>query len=182
MAKLKKRRKQTNAVVDRFVRPTEAREAHNDFRSAGAAVRLVPVIETMATGKNPSLTPDEYNALSYYREQAHKAEDDVAQSSSLGQDMAGGGVPGSRIPAILMATPAILETARLERELGSLLDIAHAVAVDDKTLTQWCIAKHGGRERYGPDGKFIAMVPVAEKRVMELARLELRMAARRIYR
>lgn len=186
MGRGKERRRKArkpNSVVARFMRPTEAREAHNDFRSAGAAMRVVPVIEIMrAAGK---LSQSEFDALDYYREQAHKAEDDLAQSSTLAPDRIMGGAGsawGGKIPAALMATPAILETARLERDLGSLLDIARAVAVDDRSLTQWCIAKHGGRERYGPGGKFVAMVPIAEKRVMDIARLELRMAARRICR
>ena len=76
----------------------------------------------------------------------------------------------------------MLETGRIERDLGQLVDIARAVAVDDKSLSQWCIDKHGGRERYDGNGRFVAIVPICEKRHMEIARLELRMAARRIVR
>ena len=77
-------------------------------------------------------------------------------------------------------TSAVLTTARIERELGSLLDIARAVAVEDQSLSQWCVAKFGGRERYGANGKFVAIVPINEKRHMEIAQMEFRMAARRI--
>lgn len=177
-----KRAKQKASVVE-FARPTAAREAHNDFWSAGAAVRVVPVIETLLrTGR---ITQMEFDRLKHYRDQAHRAEDDMADESTLSPQRIMGGCTSSptagKIPtAVLLATPAILETARIERDLGSLLEIARAIAVDDITLSQWCINQHGGRERYNDKGQFVAVVPVAEKRVMDKARIELRMAARRI--
>ena len=143
-----KRRKKRSQVVAQFVRPTAQREAHNDFRSAGVAFRVVPAIDTLL--KAGKLDQAEFDALEYYREQAHKAEDDLARCGSLAPErMMGGGrsTGGSRIPVGLLATPAILECARLERELGTLRDIARAVAVDDWSLTRWCIERHGGRER-----------------------------------
>jgi hypothetical protein len=179
-----KRRKKSRAdVVAQFLRPTAQREAHNDFRSAGVAFRVVPVIDTLL--KAGKLDQAEFDALAYYREQAHKAEDDLARCGTLAPErmMGGGqGTSGSRIPVGLLATPAIIECARLERDLGELRAIARAVAVDDWSLTRWCIERHGGRERRDEKGKFLAVVPVAEKRVMELARLDLRFAARRIAR
>lgn len=178
-----KRARRKVDTVAQFVRPTEAREAHNDFVSMGAAVRQVPVIETLLrTGK---LTQAEFDVLNHYRDQASRAEDDWAQESTLAPSRVmggGGGSFGSKIPVALMATPAMLETARIERDLGSLLPIARAIAVDDWSLSRWCIEQHGGRERYDDKGAFVAIVPVAEKRVMDIARLELRMAARRIVR
>ncbi len=177
-----RRRNRVKAVkFDPFARPTAERMAHNDTEHAGAAVRIVPVIDTMLRANQ--LSRREYDALAYYREQAHRAEDDCAQSGTLAPEriMGGGGQPGgSRIPASLLFTPAIAETARIERDLGGLLDIARAVAVEDMTLTRWCIAKHGGRERLDGAGRFVAMVPVREKETVGLARIELRNAAGRI--
>ena len=123
MAKRKqKKTKKRNDTVGRFLRPTEAREAHNDFESAGAAVRVVPPINTLLkTGK---LTQRQWEALDHYRTQAQKAEDDMAESGSLDPEkiMGGGSNPtGGKLPVSLLATPAILETARIERDLGSLL-------------------------------------------------------------
>jgi hypothetical protein len=74
----------------------------------------------------------------------------------------------------------MIETGRLERDLGSLWELARKVAVDDMTIARWCIDKFGGRERYDAKGRFVAVVPIAEKRHKALARLELKMAARRI--
>ena len=177
----RKAKRKVAVKFDPFARPTVERIAHNDTEGAGAAVRIVPVIDTML--KANQLTRREYDALAYYRQQAHRAEDDCAQSSTLAPErvMGGGGQPGgSRIPATLLFTPAIAETARIERDLGSLLDIARAIAVDDITLTRWCIDKFGGRERYDGAGRFVAMVPVREKQCVGLARIELRNAAGRI--
>ena len=82
-----------------------------------------------------------------------------------------------------MATlSATLETARIERALGPLRDIARAIAVQDISLSQWCISQYGGRERYGPSGNFIAIVPNFERRAMKLATDQIREAARRIVR
>ncbi len=183
MSRHARKRRKTNNPVAQYVRPTEAREAHNDFQTAGMAYRVVPVIDSLL--KAHKIAQSEYDALAYYREQAHKAEDDCATCGTLApQRMMGGErrAGDSRIPASLYAMPALLECARIERELGQLRDIARAIAVDDLTLSRWCIAKHGGRERYDGAGKFVAMVPIAERENMRTALLELRFAARRIRR
>ncbi len=186
MARRNRRNRTVKAVpFQAFVRPTAQREAHNDTHDAGAARRVTPVIDTLLeAGK---LTQARYNALSHYRDQAHRAEDDMAQESPLSPDRIMGGVQsgssGSKVPVgILLATPAICEVAIIERDLGSLRGIARAIAVDDITLSKWCIACHGGRERYDAKGKLVAIVPNAEKRVTDQALLELRMAADRIAR
>ena len=171
----------------RIIGPTEEQIATGVFRRANAAYRRVPVIDTLHdAGK---LTYAEYAALSFYRAQAIQAEDDAARSSPLAPErvMGGGGQSGgSTTPITLLSTPALLETARIERDLGSLLDIARAVAVDDKSLTQWCIERHGGRERYDGKGKFVAMVPNGRcsgpDSVMGIALLELKWASGRIVR
>lgn len=174
-----KKRKKTSDVVAQYVRPTPAREAHNDFQSAGPAYRVVPVIDTLLRAGR--LSQAEYDALNHYRQQAHKAEDDCAQTGTIAPErmMGGGGSSGAgKIPVgVLLATPAIIECARLERELGSLLDIARAVAVDDWTLTRWAIEKSGGREQ--ARGDRVEIVP-RDPKAVGIAALELRFAAGRI--
>lgn len=160
------------------------------------AYRRVPIIDTLRKQwlddhklpkeQRRGISPEEHAALVYYRDQATKAEDDCAQEGTLSPSRVMGGVSGTcaagYIPASLLATPAILETARIERDLGELRDIANAIAVRDLSLTQWCVEKHGGRERYDGKGRFIAIVPVNEKLHVGVARMELRMAAHRIVR
>lgn len=191
-----KRRRQSNPFVEAVIRPTREREAANDFRSAGAARRVIPPIETMfEAGK---LTREQFAALDYYRDQANQAQDDAAESSSLAPEKVMGGgkvaVTSGTIPASLLATPAMLETARIENAVAVLkpkveewrdydfVSILQAVARDDLTLTQWCIATHGGRERLDGKGRLVAIVPVAETRVMKMALWALRTAASGIVR
>lgn len=81
------------------------------------------------------------------------------------------------LPRSAAQVSAELDVARMERDMGSVADIARAVAVDDMTLTQWCIAKHGGRERV-EGGKVRSINP--PKGTVEIALMELRTAAWRL--
>lgn len=153
--------------------PTPEAEQHGAFTSAGMRYRRIPVIETMLERKQ--LSHEEYRRLAHYRDQASLAERSPVKSC-LDQGQGGGG----DITPTAAVTSAILTTARIERDLGSLADIARAVAVEDKSLSEWCVEKFGGRERYGPGGKFVAVVPIREKEHMKNAALEIRMAAHRI--
>ena len=170
----KGRKRKQPALVD-YLMPTPERIAHGEVITAGMARKIVPAIETLH--KRGLIDAKEYDALAYYRDQASLAEHSPVRSC-CDTSPRGGSDHGPGV-AILSA---MLETGRIERDLGQLVDIARAVAVDDKSLSQWCIDKHGGRERYDGNGRFVAIVPICEKRHMEIARLELRMAARRIVR
>lgn len=170
MAKAK--RKRQRAVIDHDL-PT-AQSAGRDIQRAGKGYRFRPMIDTMhEMGK---LCHADWIALSYYRDQAAIA--DRSPVKSCLDDSVGGGDIG---PSVTILS-AELETARIERDMGQLWKLARRVAVDDWSLSRWCIEKHGGRERVGPKGNIIAIVPFAEKRNMAVALMELRMAARRIAR
>ena len=168
MAKAKRTTKKAAATRDDV---TAERAARNEFVSQGMARKLVPVIDTLRNGG--FLSVKEWEALDYYRQQASLADKSPVRSC-IDNSPRGGSGPGVTI------TSAMIETGRIERDLGQLWDIARAVAVDDVSLAQWCISKHGGRERYDSDGKFVAIVPICEKRHVEMARMELRMASHRI--
>ncbi|GAA0729950.1 hypothetical protein [Sphingomonas japonica] len=138
----------------------------------GKARCIVPPIETLyASGK---LSEGQYYALRYYGEQARLAQRSLIKDS-LDREIGGG---GDHYSAELIS--AEIETGRIERELGALREIAYHVAVEEKTLATWCIQRHGGRERYGPGGKFVALVPIREKENMRLALIELKSAAGKI--
>jgi hypothetical protein len=158
--------------------PTPEQGRHATYVSAGMAHRRVPVIETMHA--RAMLSDKEYRRLAYYRAQALLAERSPVKSSL---DIVIGAAPwrggSERGPSAAVAFAQLI-VSRIEVDLGSLREIARAVAVDDVSLSQWCVAKHGGRERHDAKGQLVAIVPVAEKRVMEAAKLELRMAAARI--
>lgn len=167
-------RKKKPAPRTEWIGPTPEREQHGEFVSAGPARLLMPVIDRL--WDRGTLTDAEYSALAYYRDQAGLADRSPVRSCCDNSPRGGDGGPGVAILS------AMLETGRIERDLGELRDLAFAVAVEDKTLEQWCIAKYGGRERYNGSGDFIAIVPVCERRHVAMARMELKMAARRIVR
>lgn len=164
-------RKRKPKIDDRMP-PTAEQMARADFHSAGMAYKRVAVIDTML--QRDQITPQEHQLLAYYRDQASLADSSPLKScidfSVKGGDMG----PSAAI------TSAILETARIERDMGQLWPLARSVAVNDMTIAQWCIDRCGGRERYDGKGKFIAVVPIGEARAVKLAVMELRMAARRI--
>lgn len=156
---------------DNRIPPTPEQSARGEYTSVGMAYRKTPVIDTMLA--RDQITPQEHQLLAYYRDQASLADASPLKScidfSVKGGDMG----PSAAI------TSALLETARIERDMGQLWPLARAVAVDDITIAQWCIDKTGGREKYAA-GKCIAIVPIGEERAVKLAVMELRMAARRI--
>ena len=57
--------------VEQILSPTERRLAHNDAQRMGVAYRIVPMIETLLTTKQ--INQREFDALSYYRDQACQA-------------------------------------------------------------------------------------------------------------
>lgn len=183
MARRKRRVKRTNG--DGRISPTPETMARGDFESAGMAYRRIAVIDTMY--KRGQINERQHAALGYYRDTASTADDDAKRMSVMAPEkaMGGGGSSysvGGYIPVDYCESPATLETARIERDLGNLREIARAIAVDDMSLTEWCIRQYGGRERYDGGGRFIAVVPNFERKAMETALLELKYAAGRIVR
>jgi len=176
---MKAKRNKKPRAIDPRVGPTAEQHRLADYASAGLAHRRVPAIETLhARGM---LSDGEYRRLAFYRDQVAVAERSLTKSClNIVIGMAPGRAGSERGPSAATVS-ARLTVGRIERELGSLLEIARAVAVEDMSLSQWCVAKHGGREKFDADGAFVAVVPIAEKRVMAEAKLELKMAAARIY-
>jgi hypothetical protein len=130
------------------------------------------VIDTLHdTGK---LTEDEWSKLSYYRDQASLADRSPVKCGIDFSIRGEGHGPGVSIMS------AELETWRIEREMGALWKIARAVAVDDVSLTQWCITTHGGRERYDSSGTLRDIAPNGGKPVEDMALMEIKIAASRI--
>lgn len=153
MAKARKRKasKKTESVVDRFVRPTEAREAHNDFRSAGPAVRVIPPIETLY--EDGKLTTAQFNALARYTDVANAAErSEVKSNIDFSVYGSGEGLPHYGV--------------RKNIELGTLLkaleredyrQTAHAICVRQISISRWAMERSGSvmREREKAGGKIV---------------------------
>lgn len=167
------KKKAKAAKLSAAISPTQETMGQADFVYFQGRYRRVPVIDTLLT--RGQINDSEYRALAHYRDQTALAERSPLKSCL---DQRAGSKSDCELSAAVVS--AILTTARIERDLGSLAPIARAVAVDDKSLSQWCVDRFGGRERLDPQGKCIAIVPVREKETMRMANMELRMAAHRI--
>ena len=158
--------------------PTAEQQGRAEFVRFAGRYKRVPVIDTMRDRKQ--ITRDEHRVLARYRDMAGLAACSPVKSClDVGVGGAGGaGLPRSlALPRPAATVSAELDTARMERDMGQLADIARAVAVDDLSLSEWCIAKHGGRERM-EGGKVRAIVP--PDGTVKVALMELRTAAWRL--
>jgi hypothetical protein len=179
---MSKRKNAKRKIRDDRMTPTPELHQHGVIelpeitqKRAQLAAKRIPPLETMwRAGK---LSDAHYLALDFYRTQALTAEHSSTRDSLNFEVRV---QTFGHIPAVVLS--ARIETGRMEKDLGSLRDIARAVARDDKSLSQWCIDQHGGREKYDGTGKFLAIVPCREKEVMEGAWIDLRFAAARITR
>jgi len=152
-------------------------------RRIGSGYRRTPVIDTLS--EYGIINDREHKALARYRDLA-SACDRSPLKDSVRKLMRVQGGSGDHISARLIN--AQLETARIEREAGSLKDILRAVAVDDVSLTQWAIAQGGSVEKcrivtVKMDGQTRTKIKCrieARAKALEIARLEIRMAAQRV--
>ena len=134
MAKIK-RKKRVDPI--QIVGPTPEQECKGQFVRVHMAYRRAPVIDTMAqAGK---LSQRQFDGLARYRDVAI-AEERSPMRDSLDKALHGRS-EGLGIPC--SALRSAIELGRLERALGSLRDIARAVAVDDVTISQWAAQKGG---------------------------------------
>lgn len=145
--------------------------AKGEFRRIGMHYRRVPVIETLYA--EHKLTSRQFNGLARYRDVA------VADERSLIEDSVGkmmrGACGGGEGPQDFSLRNAI-ELGRLDRALGSLADIARAIAVDDMTLSDWAMSRHGSIERIR--GNVVKFEP--SKAAFNEAWVDIRMAGERL--
>lgn len=139
------------------------------MREVGKAYRRKPMIMTLLS--QGILSTREYKALHVYRHYAGLAEKSPIRDS-LCIERNGGSGKGP--------TNEIIHAAgmvdRCEQAAESLADILRAVAVDDVSLAQWAIGKHGGKEKRRARGTAIEASPVA----LGIARIEIKFAAGRV--
>lgn len=152
-------------VKAKRIEPTPEQQAASDFKSAGMAYRRTPVIDTLLA--KDKITALQYTALSYYRDQASAADRSPIKSNIDFKARSG------NQRSIGYQTPQEIETARIERDLGKLAPIVRAIAVDDLSLSQWCVSQYGGKEVLR--GRRVSIEPSAKK--LEIALLELKYGA-----
>jgi hypothetical protein len=171
MAKTKAQRRASKTKQRADVTPERAQRS--EFQSAGMARKLVPPILTLLKAKQ--ITPEEFAALDYYRQQSITATRSPSRDSC---DFSIGGGTGHGEPSLAIQS-AKREVSRLEAACGALVSIVRAVCTEDMSLTQWACHKHGSREKYDKGGKVIELVPRAKDAVF-YARWELKFAANRM--
>lgn len=142
-----------------------------DFRRIGMHYRRVPVIETLYG--ECKLTSRQFNGLARYRDVAVAEERSPIEDSvgKLLRNCVGGGGDGSDF-----ALRIAIELGRLERALGSLRDVARAIAVEDMTLSAWAMKRHGSHERIR--GNVVKFEP--SKAAFNEAWMDIRMAGERL--
>lgn len=150
---------------------TPEQQGKGEFRRIGMHYRRVPVIETLYA--EHKLTSRQFNGLARYRDVA------VADERSLIEDSVGkmmrGACGGGEGPQDFSLRNAI-ELGRLDRALGSLADIARAIAVDDMTLSDWAMSRHGSIERVR--GNVVKLEP--SKKAFNEGWMYIRMAGERL--
>lgn len=159
-----------------YIRPTPEQMEKAEYVSAGMAYRRVPVIVTLAdTGK---LTQRQFDGLTRYRDVAIADERSLIRDSigKMLDGMIGGGTGG----ASLSTTRNAIELGYLERELGSLADIARAVAVEDVSLAQWAMKQGGSLSRHKSIGRAVVTWFEPRRKFAEIALIEIRMAGERL--
>lgn len=156
-----------------IVGPTHEQARRGQYERSRGSYRRVPVIDTMMM--RGQIVEPEYRALVRYRDQAELAERSTVKSC-LNDAPGGRGSSTLTFPAAVVA--AQLDTARIESTLGGLQKIARAIALEDLTISQWCIRKYGSREKRDANDKFLCIVPIGERREKNQAIEELREAAR----
>ena len=111
----------------------------------GRAYRRRPLFETMRA--NGGLSPDEVDALRFYRASFDRIERSPMKSC-LNVEPGGGLTPAS---AVFTATPSVLVAKRnvrlCEAGLGFNLPTMRAVALLDRTFSEIAIERYGGRDQ-----------------------------------
>lgn len=165
MGKTNKKTKPSRA----FARPTQE-VAAKGVQSAGFAVKRTPPIETLL--KSEKITADQFRRLQRFRDTFHLAERSPIKSCL--NDNPGGKGDG---PSVAVVSARVQLGWWLRDMPGQCWEILEAVCGNDMSLSEYCVEKFGGRERYGPRGEFVAVVPINERYHMRREIVNLKFAS-----
>lgn len=162
MAKAKRKKPEPIVIAE----PTPEQQALGSFVRAGMAYKRVPAIVSLTSAG--TLSQRQFDGLNRYRDVAVAA--DMSPTRSCLDFSSKGGGEGQAPFGIRSHR----ELGWLELELGALLDIARAVAVDDLSLSQWVSSKLGT----------IGLTQSEERNIraaaVKIATVEIRMAGERL--
>jgi len=178
MARGRKAEKRIDAIP-----PTREQELQAEYRLEpitergqviGTAYRKRPMIDILH--ERGVLDEPLYKALKHYRHHA-----DIADKSPIRDSLtnwmpkaSGGTGPGIEL------LNAIRVRDDCERAAMGLVDILRAVVVDDMSLSQWAMNKHGASEHCRTKGSSVVCVMEPSAKALKLARYEIIIAAQRV--
>ncbi len=168
MAKRSTRRKAKAATE--YAEPTPEQLANGDFHRELVTYRRTPVIDTLLA--EHKLTQRQYHGLARYRDIANLADRSELRSCidfSVRGNGEGFGLVRTNI-----------ELGRLERALGALQPVAHAIAVRDATLAQWAIGRAGSVMRDKTLGQRIVTWFEPRRQAAKIAWMDIRMAGEKL--
>jgi len=165
------------------VPPTREQELQAEYRLEpvtergqviGTAYRRRPMIDILY--ERGIFDEAHYKALKHYRHHA-----DIADKSPIRDSLtnwmpkaAGGAGPGVELLNAMQVASAC------ERAAGALYDILRAVVVNDMSLSQWAMNKHGAREHCKTRGQRRICVMAPTDKALQIARVEIQHAACRV--
>ena len=166
------RKRKAKAVVDAYDGPTPEQVANGEFHRELVTYRRTPVIRTMlASGK---ISQRQFNGLSRYADIANLADRSELRSCI---DFSVRGNGDGFDPFGIRTN---IELGRLERALGALQPIAHAVAVRDVTLAQWAMHRAGSVMRERTQGMKVITWFEPRRTAAKIALVDIRFAGDRL--
>lgn len=173
MAKASRKRgkgKKANAVLERFLRPTPEREAHNDTQSAGAAVKIVAPITTLL--KAGKINQRQFDGLERYAAVANAAERSLVKSNI---DFS---VYGTSEGLPHFGVRMNIELGKLELELHKyrLVPFVRAICVDELSVSQWAMQQGGSVMRCREEGRKVVRWYEPRRKFLDAAMLDLKYA------
>lgn len=170
MAKARNKRKAKASAE--WIEPTPEQLASGAFHRELVTYRRTPVIDTLLA--EHKLTRRQYDGLARYRTIAN-ATDRSELRSCIDFSVSGNG-EGLTNFGIRMN----IELGRLERALGALQPVAHAIAVRDVSLPQWAIQRAGSVMRDKTLGQKIITWFEPRREAAKVAWMDIRMAGERL--
>ncbi len=167
-----KPRKAKRKPQTEYAEPTSEQLANGDYHRELMTYRRTPVIRTLlATGK---ISQRQFNGLARYADIANLADRSELRSCI---DFSVRGNGDGFDPFGIRTN---IELGRLERVLGALRPIAHAVAVRDVTLAQWAIQRAGSVMRDRTVGAKIVTWFEPRRSAAKIALVDIRFAGERL--
>lgn len=161
-----------------IIGPTPEQAQHYDYERAALAYRRIATIDTLLS--RGTLSQRQYDGLRRYRDVGVKCDrSEIMDSTARLLHVAGTSNDDGPSASYVRA---LQDLGWLERELGQLVDIARAIAIEDRTLSEWAMREGGSVMRSETNDKTGKVVIWFEprKKMLKIAQMDIRMAGERL--